>query len=249
LRFFVGLHHPNVAGEFDAAFISVRAIEKRKGPFPVNDWVMDSGAFTTISQHGKYLTEPHEYAAQIKRWSTNGSLLAAVTQDYMCEPHIIAKTGLSVPEHQRMTVERYDALMACDLGGVYLMPVLQGWMPDDYLRHLEMYGDRIGHGAWVGVGSVCKRNRADNIAKVLRTIKAVRPDLRLHGFGATLTALQSPLVQSLLYTADSMAWSFAARREGRDSNSKHEAHAFVARVNGIAEGWQETADIQERLFA
>ena len=245
----MGLHHPSDAHAFDSAFISVRAIEKRKSCFRVNDWVMDSGAFTTISQHGKYLTAPAEYAAQIKRWSTNGNLLAAVTQDYMCEPHIIKRTGLSVPEHQRMTVERYDALMACDLGGVYLMPVLQGWMPEDYLRHIEMYGDRLKPGAWVGVGSVCKRNRPENIARVLLAIKGARPDLKLHGFGATLTALKSPLVSGLLHTADSMAWSFAARREGRDSNDPAEAHRFVAQVNSYAEGWAETDRVQERLFA
>jgi len=249
LRFFVGLHHPSDAHEFDAAFISIRAIEKRKSDFRVNDWVMDSGAFSTIKTHGGYPSSPEDYAAQIKRWSTNGNLLAAVTQDYMCEPDMLARTGMTVEQHQRLTVERYDAIMACDLGGIHLMPVLQGWMPDDYLRHIEMYGDRLKPGMWVGVGSVCKRNRAENIARVLGAIKAKRPDLRLHGFGATLTALKSPLVQSLLYTADSMAWSFAARREGRDPNGPAEAHKFVAAVNSYAEGWAETDLIQERLFA
>jgi hypothetical protein len=192
---------------------------------------MDSGAFRTLELHGGYPDPPEVYAAQIKRWSTNGNLLAAVTQDYMCEGFMLAITGKTIEEHQRLTVERYDALMACDLGGVYLMPVLQGYAPADYVRHLEMYGDRLAPGAWVGVGSVCKRNGDPAaIEAVLLAIKRVRPDLRLHGFGVKTTALRSSLIRALLWTADSMAWSYAARREGRDGNNIREAIAFATRI-------------------
>ena len=45
-----------------------------------------------------------------------------------------------------------------------------------------------------------------------------------------LIALQSHIVRRLLWSADSMAWSFAARKQGRDGNSIQEALAFVARV-------------------
>ena len=48
--------------------------------------------------------------------------------------------------------------MACDTGRVYIMPVLQGYKPEEYIEHLNMYGSRPSLGAWVGVGSVCKRN-------------------------------------------------------------------------------------------
>jgi hypothetical protein len=48
------------------------------------------------------------------------------------------------------------------------MPVLQGWCAGDYLDHLEAYSDRLQPGAWVGVGSVCKRNVSPaSIFKVL----------------------------------------------------------------------------------
>lgn len=94
-----------------------------------------------------------------------------------------------------------------------------------------MYGDRLTFGQWVGVGSVCKRNGDPRmIEAVLRAIKEVRPDLRLHGFGLKTTALSSGLVRSLLYTADSMAWSFSARKQGRDANDWREAKAWVARI-------------------
>lgn len=184
---------------------------------------MDSGAFTEISTHGHYRHDVSSYAAEIRRWKTNGNLLAAVAQDYMCEPFIIEKTGLSVPEHQRLTVERYDALVA-EKTGVYILPVLQGFAPSDYVDHIRMYGDRLPYGMWVGVGSVCKRNGTpDAVAAVLLAIKKERPDLRLHGFGLKTTALAHPLARSLLHTADSMAWSFHARINGRNGNDWKEA--------------------------
>jgi hypothetical protein len=80
--------------------------------FVVGDWIMDSGAFTEISKHGRYRHSVAEYAAEMRHWRGCGNLLAAVAQDYMCEPFIVAKTGLSVAEHQRLTIERYDALIA-----------------------------------------------------------------------------------------------------------------------------------------
>ena len=102
MRFFTGLHQPSDAQHFDAAFISVNRLRDRKRPFVVGDWIMDSGAFTEISTHGRYRHDVSEYAAQIRRWSTNGNLLAAVAQDWMCETFILVKTGLTVQQHQAM---------------------------------------------------------------------------------------------------------------------------------------------------
>lgn len=232
VRFFIGLHQPSDAKNFATAMVSVNRLKDRVSPFEVGDWMMDSGAFTTILTHGGYPEGVEVYAAHIRRWANNGNLLCAVAQDYMCEPFMVAKTGLSVEEHQRLTIERYDALLRCDTGGVYIMPVLQGYTPADYVRHLEMYGNRLAQGAWVGVGSVCKRNGdARAIEAVLCAIKARRPDLRLHGFGLKTTALRSGLVRSCLDTADSMAWSFAARKQGRNANDWREAKAFLRGID------------------
>ena len=231
MRFFTGLHQPHDARHFDAAFISVNRLRQRKSPFAVSDWIMDSGAFTEVVRHGGYRFDVEEYAGQIRRWSTNGNLLAAVSQDFMCEAFVLQKTGKTVGEHQRATVKRYDELTACDTAGVYIMPVLQGYEPEEYVEHIRMYGKRLSHGAWVGVGSVCKRN-ADigQIESVLVAILSERPDLRLHGFGLKTTALSSGLVQHLLETADSMAWSFNARRNGRNANDWREAKLWTARI-------------------
>jgi hypothetical protein len=121
-----------------------------------------------------------------------------------------------------------------------IMPVLQGYRSEDYSAHLEQYGQRLSPGALVGIGSICKRNTdAGQIEHILTTIKRSRPDLRLHGFGLKLTALGSGVVRDCLHSCDSMAWSFAARRQGRNQNSHLEAQRFVNRINTmpVQLGW------------
>lgn len=242
IRFYVGLHQPSDAKHFDRAFISVNRLRGRKSSFEVRDWIMDSGAFTEISTHGQYRHGVGEYADEIRRWHGNGNLEAAVAQDWMCKPFIVAKTGLSVIEHQRLTIERYDALVAAELP-VRILPVLQGFDPADYQRHIRMYGDRLHPGMWVGVGSICKRNSSPvDVANVLAAIAQSRPDLCLHGFGLKKTALLDGGVRSMLATADSMAWSFSARKQGRNGNDWREAKAFESRINDVtairSQPWQ-----------
>lgn len=230
VKFFVGIHIPAHASRFDRCMISVNRIRNRKSGFKVNDWIMDSGAFTEVTTHGCYRSDPDEYAWQVNRWKDNGAMLAAVAQDYMCEPFVLAKTGLTVKDHQRMTVERYLALRGL-CPGVHVMPVLQGWMPSDYERHIDTYGDALQYGAWCGVGSVCKRQSdPEAIEEILIGIHQRRPDLQLHLFGVKLTALASDIVRTLAYSSDSMAWSWAARKGGRNANDPAEAEAYVERV-------------------
>lgn len=236
VRFFVGLHQPSDAHRFVDACISINRLRGRKKPIRGVRVLVDSGAFTELNLHGKYRHSVDEYAAELHRLYIEGvvQIEAAVAQDYMCEPFMLAKTGMTIEQHQQLTIERYDALLAALerlFGGAVpfpVVPVLQGYSPSDYVRHLVAYGDRLKPGMWVGVGSVCKRNGTpEAIAAVLTAIKAARPDLRLHGFGVKKTSLLNAVVRSLLATADSMAWSFAARKQGRNANDWREAQAFV----------------------
>jgi hypothetical protein len=191
LSFYPGLHQPHDAVHFDRACISIHRLETRRKPVPCLDVMVDSGAFTKLAKHGCYPEPVEVYARQLHRLWTQGvvNITIAAAQDYMCEPFMLEKTGLTVLDHQRLTIERYDALVEAldDLfpGGVpfEVMPVLQGFLISDYLRHIEMYGDRLTPGMWVGVGSVCKRQgNAAVIEDLLLAIKGARSDLRLHGF-------------------------------------------------------------------
>lgn len=243
MNFYVGLHQPHDAKHFDRACISIHRLERRRKPVPCQSVFIDSGAFTKLEKHGRYPDSPEAYAAQLYRLHMEGvvRIEVASTQDYMCEPFMLAKTGLTIAEHQRLTVERYDAILA-ELLRLFdgelpfqFMPVLQGFAISDYLRHIEMYGDRLKPEMWVGVGSVCKRQgNVHAIEAILTAIYEKRPDLRLHGFGVKITALKSALVRALLYSADSMAWSYAARILGRNGNDWREAAAFRDRIEAPA---------------
>lgn len=191
MLFFTGLHQPADARHFARACISIHRLETRRKPVECESVFIDSGAFTKLAKHGCYPEPVEVYAAQLHRLHTQAVVQIAVAscQDYMCEPFMLAKTGLTVLDHQRLTIERYDALVD-ELDRLFdgvvpfkVLPVLQGFTIADYLRHIDMYGDRLTLGMWVGVGSVCKRQgRPAVIEDLLCAIKEVRPDLRLHGF-------------------------------------------------------------------
>ena len=231
MNFYVGLDDLHHAEHFDRVFISVNRLwnRRKQGRFRPKQWIKDSGAFTEIAKYGRYIDEPEVYAAEIDRWAGVGELECAVTQDYMCEPAMLEKTGLTIPDHQRLTIERFDRIAAATK--VPIMPVLQGYAISDYIRHVGMYGDRLKPGMRVGVGSVCKRNsNPAQIEDILSAIHSAAPNVLLHGFGVKTTALASERVCELLFSADSMAWSFAARYEGRDAHDWREAKAFERRI-------------------
>jgi hypothetical protein len=184
MNFYIGLHHPGDARLFPRACLSINVLRKRKKQIDCPEVLVDSGAFTELVLHGGYRHPPEEYAVELWRLHKEGvvRIHAAVAQDYMCEPLILKKTGLSVAEHQRLTIERYDRLRP-HAPPFHIMPVLQGYTPQEYVSHIKQYGRRLVPGMWVGVGSVCKRNSdPKQIADVLSAIHCARPDLRLHGF-------------------------------------------------------------------
>ena len=240
VKFYPGLHQPADAQHFPLACININRIWGRKKPVECDDVIVDSGAFRELFLHGAYRHSVNVHAAELYRLHSCGviRISTAVAQDYMCEPFIIAKTGLTVEEHQRLTIQRYDDLII-ELERLFngpipfhVMPVLQGFSPESYVKHIKMYGGRLKLGMWVGVGSVCKRQgNPRSIMAVLQAIHAARPDLRLHGFGVKITALLHAGVRELLSTADSMAWSTAARWEGRGRNDWREAKAFADRID------------------
>ena len=237
-KFFIGLHQECDAWAFQNCMVSFNRLQPRgnrvgrQSDFRVNDWILDSGAFSEISKYGKWRTSTEQYIEGIHRWTSCGNLLAAVTQDMMCEPFILEKTGLTVGAHQEETIRRYVEIDQWT--DVYIMPVLQGFAPYDYVCHLNQYGSLLAPAAWVGVGSVCRRNSDPGVIEdILLAIKSERSDLQLHGFGLKITALESEPVRSMLYSSDSMAWSTAGRRERNAPNDPRDALRYAARVQTL----------------
>lgn len=220
-------------------FYSFNTLVNVKEPAPsAYDFDMDSGGFTRLSQDGSWDRWPaKDFVSQVRRISAGYQRLQRVAiQDWMCEPFILKKTGLSVEEHQRRTVDSYLRLreLAPD---VEWMPVLQGWHHGDYLRCWEMY-ERVGvnlasHSA-VGVGSTCRRHNT-------ATTEALADDLRQRGLsnlwmlGMKTDGLRR-CVRHVRW-ADSFAWSLVARvRHYHLPECRHGRAAFRRKLGKVAHG-------------
>ena len=215
--FFLGTHHPGwLKTAAMPLFISDRRLRTyRNLPRAQSMWALDSGGFTELSRHGKWDHGPsaRQYAARIRRYRDEiGHLAWAAPQDWMCEPAIIAKTGLTITEHQRRTID--SVLCLRDLNpDLPVIPVLQGWTVTDYLRCADSYqraGIDLSAEPLVGLGSVCRRQATTQTELILTALHAHGIN-RLHGFGVKIQGLIR--CGHLLVSADSMAWSFAARHQ------------------------------------
>jgi hypothetical protein len=174
-------------------------------------WGLDSGGFSELSLYGAWRTRPHAYADAIVRYRDEiGSLAWAAPQDWMCEPAILANTGRSIAFHQAATVA--SVLELRERVGTLVIPVLQGWELGDYVACLELYrteGLDLTIEPVVGLGSVCRRQGTLTIAGIVSELAGY--GLALHGFGIKTTGLTA--YARHLVSADSMAWSYAARRQ------------------------------------
>lgn len=204
-------------------------------------WVLDSGGFTELTLHGAWTIEPARYAAAAERWHCDvGRMEWAACQDWMCEPSILARTGLSVREHQQRTVDSYIELRRL-APGVPWAPVLQGQTCADYLRHAALYalnGIALAAAPALGVGSVCRRQGTSETKGIVRELATATPGARLHGFGVKLAGLAE--LARYLYSADSMAWSARARR-APGALCDHPTHRRCVSCLSWAERWYTQA--------
>lgn len=248
--FYLGTHRPTWLWTVTDVplFISHRVLRERKSPFPraTTPWALDSGGFTELKLYGKWETTPEEYVASVRRFADElGHMEWAAPQDWMCEPWIIeggwhegqyyVGTGLSVAEHQARTVENYLTLteMAPELG---FIPVLQGWELDDYHAHADAYaaaGVDLTSLPLVGIGSVCRRQATGQIAVIFDHLHGL--GLAMHGFGVKSQGLG--LYADSLTSADSLAWSYAARQDAR-KGVRHCAKKTCANCLHYALAWR-----------
>lgn len=131
-------------------------------------------------------------------------------QDWPCEARVRARTGMTVRQHQELTLESY-LFLAAEFPFLPWLRTLQGQHPRDYVEHLRMYEaagvEMAGHK--VGIGSICRQGSQRVVAAILGTLAPY--GMRMHGFGASINALR--LAGHLLDSSDSQAWSSTARSE------------------------------------
>lgn len=265
-RFYLGTHHPHwlALPEFADVplFISSNRLVGRKTlPKALGRWALDSGGFSEIKEHGRWTITPAEYVALVRRYAAEiGMPDFAAPQDWMCEPWVISggwhgplwfhgtRAARGVPEdgpdeplsdairkHQAWTVANLLELRAL-APELPWMPVLQGWRLADYLHCADLYaqaGINLAAEPIVGLGSVCRRQATDEIAQIVATF--ADRGLNLHGFGVKTDGLGD--YGPDLTSADSMAWSFGARR--RDPLPGHAGrHKNCANCPEYALAWR-----------
>jgi hypothetical protein len=208
-------------------------------------WSLDSGAFTELTRSGRWTIEAPAFVDEVQRIVAGvGSAPDWVgPRDWMCEPAVLAKTGLTVAEHQERTCADYVDLRE-RAPGVPWLPVLQGWAPREYGAHrrrYERWGVRLEDAPLVGVGTVCRRQHTREVASLLRELGTW--GLRLHGFGVKVSGLTAPGGAEALESADSMAWSYQARvwsyRNGYRSWCGSEAHDDCSSCPAWARSWYD----------
>lgn len=239
MKFYLGTHEPAWMRRVDVPlFVSTRRLARRKSlPIASCDWALDSGGFSELSLYGQWETSAGEYAAYVRRYAREiGRMDWAAPQDWMCEPFMLEKTGLTVRDHQRLTIDSVVDLRARVGGAAHIVPVLQGWAVGDYLDHVEMYerrGFNLSAEPVVGVGSVCRRQALGEAESLV--MKLAAGGLRLHGFGMKGAAIAR--YGSLLKSCDSMAWSYAGRRRPDPSCGK----SSCANCMHYAMSWRDEA--------
>lgn len=238
--FFLGTHEAHWLWSGVAPcplFVSIRRLRRIKRWRPaLTPWAMDSGGFSELSLYGRWTVSPERYAADVTRAVAEiGQMRWAAIQDWMCEPAVRMKTGLSVRDHQAMTIQSCLDLRSF-APEIPWTPVLQGWAESDYLRHVGDYrraGIDLVAEPVVGVGSVCRREATNEVARIFAALRGC--GLQIHGFGVKAGGLAQAC--HLLLSADSMAWSFAARRRRGVSIPGHR-HANCANCAEWAMEWR-----------
>ena len=211
MEFYLGTHVLNHLEKTDVPlFISRRAFDKRKSSLDaLGSWALDSGGFSELRLNGGWTLNAQEYVDRVNSINATPNLRWAAQQDWMCEEVMLEKTGLTVREHQRRTVDNFIELRSLDCD-VPIIPVLQGYTMDEYKECFEMFeasGVDLRAEPVVGLGSVCRRQNTEDIERIVTCFHA--KDLRLHGFGVKTLGLKR--YGEMLESADSLAWSFGAR--------------------------------------
>lgn len=236
-RFFLGTHMDNWLKTWTVPlFVSRRRLIRRKQLLrAAGPWALDSGGFTELTKYGGWTVSSKDYAADVRRFSAGiGRMEWAATQDWMCETVALAMTGKTVAEHQRLSVRSYLDLREI-APEVPWVPVIQGWTKADYLACADLYraeGVDLAALPIVGVGSVCRRQHTAEAYSIFAALNA--QGLRLHGFGLKIQGLE--MAAHLLASADSMAWSYGARKEPPMPGCTHRSCANCPRY---ARRWRD----------
>jgi len=225
-QFWLGTHRPSwLWRDTPPLCIPRQQLEGRKlanlKPM-LGEAMLDSGGFTELQKYGRWTWSAQQYVELVSELHERlGGLAWIAPQDWMCEPIVIrggvangqrfAGTGLSVRAHLELTVE--NSLLLSELAPhLPIRRALQGYTIDEYLLCMDLYrqaGIDLTAEPLVAVGSVCRRQNTDEIEAVFRELHAAGLH-NMHGFGVKSGGFAR--YARYLHSADSLAWSYRARR-------------------------------------
>lgn len=246
---YLGIHHGRWLEQLTVPLcVTVRTMEKYRDDWETHpkcftSWILDSGAYVEISKYGQWRHDPDRFGGVVTRILDNVGTppVFCAPQDWCCERQSLAASGLTVAQHQDLTVESVCYLRA-EFRHIPWIPVLQGWQVDEYVDHVAQYraaGIDLTLEPLVGLGSVCRRSDLSAVIDIITTLYNM--SIRLHAFGVHRTVLAR--CGRMLDSADTMAWSRTARwhraampgcdHPGRCTNCSRFAarwHADLARI-------------------
>lgn len=222
------------------AFFDHRARCFREIPVQLADLdvALDSAGFVALSRYKRFPWSVRQYV----HFAFNKGFSWWSAMDACCEPEISADRS-TILNRVRATA---DLLRVCQIEYVRLldlipegrdstgfpMPILQGWLPEDYERSAALTDFELG-GKWpemVGVGSVCRRRLSgpDGLWRVLERLDTILPpQVKLHLFGVKGRAIEFLRDYPRVVSIDSMAFEFQARM---DAMKSREAKTVLKRV-------------------
>ena len=176
MEFYLGTHVPVHLERTEVPlFLSRRVLEKRKSPVKsIAPWALDSGGFSELKLNGAWKITADEYVEIVNRLNQTPNLRWAAQQDWMCEPFMVSRSGLTVREHQKRTVANFLELRKLDCD-VPIIPVLQGYTMEEYKECFEMFeiaGVDLRSEPLVGLGSVCRRQNTNDIERIVSSFHA-----------------------------------------------------------------------------
>lgn len=166
-------------------------------------------------------------------------------QDWIDTERCYIQWGLDIEEEiefDEAEIEEIttDHLLATSSPSFYVMPVLQGDRPTDYVSHANQYiksGLEIKQHCWIGVGNLVGRSPQE-IGQILEQIKFQFPRFQLHGFGVKKQVFQQcPEVWDLLYSADSQAYYRSTENRQYSRNDPQLAIAYAKSIRPGKEGF------------
>lgn len=193
------------------------------------DAALDSAGFVAMARYRFYPWTVEDYIrlAAAAPWCWFSAM------DLCVEPEI-ARDEAAVLDRIAGTVRLFRVCQreAATHGiGNRLVPVLQGWRPDHYLRCL----DRLPHiddAPLLGVGSVCRRQLGggDGILRLVDVLDRALGDMpaRLHLFGVKSEAMAALRDHPRIASVDSQAYGASARRRAYAAG-RTKSEIFLAR--------------------